>query len=251
MQAVVDGLLTTYQKGGTKKPTILMLHGWGDDHRTFAKLQTELTKTHTVISVDLPGFGTTQVPSQAWDLSNYAQFVAEFLRKLNIANLAAVVAHSNGAAVAIYGLAHDVFTADKLVLLGAAGIRDRQKGRRLIIKVIAKTGKVATIWLPAHHRKKLQKKLYGTVGSDMLVVPQLQETFKKTTRQDVQAEAKQLSIPTLLIYGGKDTATPPLYGEIYHNLIDGSTLEVIEGASHFVHHDEPAKVLNAIEEFLA
>lgn len=250
MQIVVDGLLTTYQSSGTKKLTVLLLHGWGDDHKTFAKLQTALSKSYTVVSVDLPGFGGTQVPEAVWGLEDYAKFVTSFLNKRGITKLEAVVAHSNGGAVAIYGLAHHIFSAEKLILLAAAGIRNKQKGRKLVVKIVAKVGKVATIWMPEHHRKKLQKKLYGTVGSDMLVVPQLQETFKKTVRQDVQAEAKQLTVPTLLIYGSKDTATPPLYGKIYHDLISGSELQVVDGASHFVHHDEPDQVLQSIEEFL-
>lgn len=249
MQLVVDSLLTNYQTSGTKKQTIVLLHGWGDDLRTFSELQKQLAKNYTVVSVDLPGFGATQAPEQVWGLADYATFVATFLKKLKVSKPAAIIAHSNGAAVAIYGLAHNILTADKLVLLGAAGIRDQQKGKRAAIKVVAKTGKVATFWLPEHHRKKLQKKLYGTVGSDMLVVPHMQETFKKTVRQDVQAEAKQLTLPTLLIYGKNDPATPPLYGEIYHNLISGSTLEVID-AAHFVHHDQPEHVQHLIEGFL-
>lgn len=250
MQVVVDSLLTNYQRSGSQSKTILLLHGWGDDLRTFSELEKELSKSFTVVSVDLPGFGGTQVPESVWGLEDYAQFAAAFLKKINIKSLYAVVAHSNGAAVAIYGTAKGVLQPERLVLLGAAGIRDQQKGKRLAIKVVAKTGKVATFWLPEHHRKRLQKKLYGTVGSDMLVVPQLQETFKKTVRQDVQAEAKQLMVPTLLIYGQNDKATPPMYGEIYHNLIDGSTLEIVGEAEHFVHHDQPAKVSKLIQEFL-
>lgn len=247
---VIDSLLTHYERTGSKPRTVLLLHGWGDDLTTFQQLQKALGENFTVISVDLPGFGSSQAPTEVWGLEQYADFIKAFLAKLKIATLEAIVAHSNGAAVTIYGLAHHQLAANKLVLLGAAGIRDRQKGRLLVIKTIAKTGKVATIWLPERHRKKLQKKLYGTVGSDMLVVPHMQETFKETVRQDVQNEAKQLQIPTLLIYGQNDTATPPLYGEIYHNLIDGSTLEIIGEATHFVHHDQPARVQQIIEEFL-
>lgn len=84
----------------------------------------------------------------------------------------------------------------------------------------------------------------------MLVMPQLQETFKKTVRQDVQVDAAQILEPTLLIYGEKDRATPPLFGEIYQNLINGSMLEIVGGAGHFVHHDKPKEVNLLVEEFL-
>jgi pimeloyl-ACP methyl ester carboxylesterase len=160
------------------------------------------------------------------------------------------VAHSNGGALAIYGLAHKQLQADKLVLIGAAGIRDRQKTKRLLIKIIAKTGKTATFWLPVEKRQKLRKRLYGVVGSDMLLVPHMQETFKQTVRQDVQEEASQLKLPTLLIYGQNDRATPPLYGEIYQQLIKGAKLQIVPDAGHFVHHDQPAQSMELIREFL-
>ena len=250
MQVVVDSLLTQYEKTGNGQRTVLLLHGWGDTHKTFAQLQPELAKSFTVISLDLPGFGATQAPASVWGLEDYAQFVNSFSSKLRVKQVDAVVAHSNGAAVAIRGVAQGVISTDKLVLIGAAGIRDQETVKRWVVKIVAKVGKLATIWLPLRYRKKLQKKLYGKVGSDMLVVPALEETFKKTVRQDVQADAKMLIVPTLLVYGSNDKATPPFYGEIYQKLIAGSKLLIVDGATHFVHHEEPEQVGQAIQEFL-
>lgn len=249
MQIIVDSLLTHYEQTGKGKRVVLLLHGWGDNLGTFKSLQNSLSSGFTVISLDLPGFGATQAAETVWNLDNYAQFVADFLEKLG-KKPEAIVAHSNGAALAIRGLAAGILSTDKLVVLGGAGIRDRQKTRRVVLKVIAKTGKVATFWLPKRHKKKLQKALYGAAGSDMLVAPHLQETFKKTVRQDVQADAGKLTLPVLLMYGDKDKATPPIYGEIYNKLIKNSTLDIVENAEHFVHQDQPGHVEKAIEEFL-
>lgn len=249
MQIIVDSLLTHYEQTGKRKRSVLLLHGWGDNLGTFKSLQQALSQDYTVISVDLPGFGATQAAETVWNLDNYAHFVADFLEKLD-QKPSAIVAHSNGAAVAIRGLAADILSTEKLVILGGAGIRDRQKGRRAALKVIAKTGKVATFWLPARHKKKLQKALYGAAGSDMLVAPHLQETFKKTVRQDVQADASKLTLPVLLMYGDNDKATPPLFGKIYHKLMKNSKLDIVEHAEHFVHQDQPGHVEQAIEEFL-
>lgn len=249
MQVIVDSLLTQYEQSGAGTRTILLLHGWGDDHRTFTHLQKSLSKHHKVVSLDLPGFGASQAPGSVWNLDDYAKFVNHFLQKLGLKSVA-IIAHSNGAAVAIRGLAQNELGAEKLVVLGGAGIRDRQKGKKLALKVVAKTGKVATFWLPKRHKQKLQKMLYGAAGSDMLVAPHLQETFKKTVAQDVQADAKKLTVPVLLVYGENDRATPVLYGRIFEQLISHATLEVVGGAEHFVHHDKPEQVEKLIEEFL-
>lgn len=250
MQIVVDSLLTSYEQIGNGK-VILLLHGWGDDQTTFDFLRTELSKSYQVISLDLPGFGKTEAPKELWTLDNYAGFIDAFINKLSIEHIYAVVGHSNGGALAIHGLAQNILQTDKLILLASSGVRNSQPTKQFIIKTVAKTGKVATFWLPFRYRQALRKKLYGVVGSDMLVAPHLQETFKITVRQDIQADAKQLNLPTLLIYGDKDTTTPLSDSNILAGHIKGSKLEVIPDAGHFVHFDEPHKVNAIIKDFLA
>jgi pimeloyl-ACP methyl ester carboxylesterase len=249
MQVIVDSLLTHYEQLGTGK-TIVLLHGWGDNAAGLIALQKELAKKYQVLAVDLPGFGATQLPVMTWGLDDYAQFVAHFLEKLEVKNLLAVVGHSNGGAVAIRGVARGVLKPDKLILLAAAGLRDHGGLRKMSYKVLAKSGKAATVWLPAEQRQKLRQKLYKSAGSDMLIVPELQETFKKTVSEDLQTDAEKLYVPVLLIYGEQDTATPVWFGERYHELMSDSTLEILPGAGHFVHLDRPADVVQAIEGFV-
>lgn len=250
MQIVVQGLLTQYQKQGSGK-TILLLHGWADRSDTFNTLLPELTDGYSVISVDLPGFGQTEYPKEVWGLDEYAKFTASFLDKISNTQLHAVVGHSNGGAMAIRGISARLIAPEKLVLLAASGVRDTDKAKRLTLKIIAKVGKVLTFWLPSRHKKKLQQKLYGTVGSDLLVAPHMQETFKKTVRQDIQQDAAALSVPTLLIYGDQDKATPvESVGNKLHSLINGSQMQVIRGADHFVHQAAPSETARLIKEFL-
>lgn len=249
MQVIVDNLLTNYTDVGKGK-VILLLHGWGDSMATFQKLQADLHTTYRVLALDLPGFGGSQAPESVWGLDDYSKFVADYLTKLGVKDVYAVVGHSNGGALSIKGVARGDLKPSKLILLAASGIRNKNGVRKLGIKIIAKTGKLLTFWLPIRHKKKLQQKLYGTVGSDMLVVPTLRETFKKTVSQDVQNDAKQLNLPTLLIYARDDRAVPLSDGQIYATLIDGSRLEIINNAEHFVHHDKPEQVAQLIKDFL-
>ncbi len=249
MNIVVNDLLTHYEVQGSGRP-VLLLHGWGDNLKGLASLAKSLATDYQVISVDLPGFGATQPPESVWNLDNYAAFIKDFLTKIDIAPYA-LLGHSNGGALAIRTTALGTIAPKKLVLMAASGIRNGQSAKRLALKVVAKTGNAATVWLPKATRQKLRTKLYGAAGSDMLVVEHLQETFKATVRQDVQADASQISLPTLLIFADQDKAVPLADGQTYHKLIKNSQLEIIIGASHFVHLDEPVKVVSLIKEFLA
>ena len=249
MQVIVNSLITHYDKQGSANKCILLLHGWGDTRKTFRQLQKDLAQEYTVISVDLPGFGDTQVPHEAWDLDEYANFIRAFLQKIGIAKLYAVVGHSNGCALALRSISTKKIMPQRLILIAASGIRNRGSVRKFAIKIAAKTGKVALFWLPQKYRNVLQKKMYGVVGSDMLVVPHMQETFKKTVQQDVQAAAATVTAKTLLLYGDNDKATPVEFGRIYQKIIKDATLEVMNTA-HFIHHEEPELIYKKIKEFL-
>ena len=248
MQVIIDNLAVTYELTGTGK-TVLLLHGWGDNLTTFSQLISSLSGQYRLLAPDLPGFGGSQAPKEPWSLDNYANFVGALLAKLEF-QAYAIIGHSNGGALAIHGLSQGVLKTDKLVLLASAGIRNSQPAKRLVTKVIAKVGKVTTIWLPNVVRQRLRRKLYGTIGSDMLVVPELSETFKRTVRQDVQTDASKLTLPTLIINSDKDPAIPLADGKRFHDLIKGSKFEVLHGASHFIHQEQTDEVAKLIRDFL-
>lgn len=248
MQVVVDSLLTQYERMGKGRP-VLVLHGWGDSSAGWQTFVKDLVDSFEVILVDLPGFGGTQLPSVNWGLGDYANFIGSFLKKIRVEPYA-IIGHSNGGSIAIRGLATKVFAADRLVLLDSAGIRTEYVGRKKAIRLVTKTGKLLTKPLPASVRKKLRKKVYDTVGSDMLVMEKLQETFKLVVTDDVQQDAATLKLPTLLVYGEDDLATPVQYGRMFRHLIAGSKLEIVPGAGHFAHLDKPVVVKQYIKDFL-
>lgn len=248
MQIVIDSLMTQYERMGKGK-AVLILHGWGDSSAGWRRFSDELAKKFEVIAVDLPGFGGTQMPNEPWGISNYAAFVGSFLKKVKIQPFV-IIGHSNGGAIAIRGLANKDFQTDKLVLLDSAGIRTEYLGRKKALRLITKTGKVLSRPLPSSVRKRLRRKVYQSIGSDMLVVERLQETFKLVVTDDVQQDAATLKLPTLLIYGEDDLSTPVQFGRMFHHLIGGSKFEVLPGAGHFAHLDQPTEVMQRIQEFI-
>jgi pimeloyl-ACP methyl ester carboxylesterase len=163
----------------------------------------------------LPGFGKSQNPPEAWGVNNYADFVNHFLKKISISHVFAIAGHSNGGTIALYGLSRGSLKAKKLVLLASAGVRDQQRSRKRVIKVIARSGKTLTKVLPSSTQNKIKTKFYKSIGSEELLLPNLKETFRRVISEDVQDKAKTLDIPSLLIYGTADKATPLSYGILY------------------------------------
>ena len=241
--------MTNYDLSGQGK-LVLLLHGWGDNLKTFSSLREALADKYQILAVDLPGFGGTQIPEQAWSLDDYADFLRHLLDKLELEQPYAVVGHSNGGALAIRAVSLESLKPEKLVLMAASGIRTPQKFKRAALTAVAKVGNIATLWMPERYRRALRRSLYEAAGSDLLVVPEMEATFKKTVRQDVQKDAMRIETPTLLIYAANDEAVPLTYGRLYKTYINDSHFEEIEDAGHFVHRDQPEKVNKLIKDFL-
>ncbi len=249
MNVVVNSLMTNYQKVGNGK-TIICLPGWGDTLDSFSELIKSLQAKYTVLALDLPGFGGSQAPSEAWDMADYTKFVADWMKKVGIVSTYGIIGHSYGGSMAIKGLTSDDFKAEKLVLLASAGVRKKNSLRKKIIKAVAKTGKLPAYLLPSNTRKKLRRKFYEAAGSEALLLPHMEETFKKIIGEDVQSAAKAISVPTLLIYGSKDQTTPVEDGQTLNQAISGSRLEIIKDAGHFLHQEQPEVVVRLVEDFL-
>lgn len=251
--AVVQDLLTTYKLKPGNKSVLLFLHGWGDSADTFAPLLQELNTKATIVSLNLPGFGGSQHPSEPWSVSDYAAFTAQFLRKIGVEELQCVIGHSNGGAVAVRLLVSFPDLSKKAVLMASAGIRSTadQRLHRQAFKLLAKSGRIVTRPLGSRIQSRLKRQLYKKAGSDYLLLPHMQETFKKVVAEDVRESAKQLTQDVLLIWGKDDTATPLFMAEAYAELIPHSILTVIDDADHFVHQSHAQSVATAIQDFIS
>jgi pimeloyl-ACP methyl ester carboxylesterase len=241
--------MVSYSRQGKGK-IILLLHGWGTDSRSLKTISDNLSAKYDVIAVDLPGFGGSQNPKTTWNMHDFSDFVVHFLQKIGVGAVYAVVGHSNGGAIAVYATANNSITPQKLVLIAASGIRQPHTLKKTLLKTVTKAGKVATIVLPGHVKTSLRQKLYSSIGSDYLVATGMHETFKKIVGEDLKAEAATIKVPTLLLYGRNDTATPLAHARTYNSLIKGSTLQIVDNAGHFIFNDAPEITNNLLKDFL-
>lgn len=250
MNVVVDGLMTQYEQSGSG-PVVLLLHGWGDTLDTFNSLTKSLEKSHTVVRLDLPGFGKTESPKETFTLQSYAEFVHHFTDKIGINKVDTLIGHSNGGAIAIKAISIAELEPKKLVLLASSGIRSTYKGRKKALRIAAKTAKLPTKLMPKNVQAKLKKKAYAAVGSDLFVAEHLQKTFKEVVGEDLLTSSAKITSDTLLLYGSDDTATLPAYGSMFAEKIANSKLHVIEGAGHFLHQTHAEQVESYIKEFIS
>jgi pimeloyl-ACP methyl ester carboxylesterase len=58
------------------------------------------------------------------------------------------------------------------------------------------------------------------------------------------------AVPTLIVWGDRDSIIPARHGVRAHERMPGSRLAIFEGAGHLVHHDDPLGFVAAITDFV-
>jgi pimeloyl-ACP methyl ester carboxylesterase len=74
--------------------------------------------------------------------------------------------------------------------------------------------------------------------------------YEACDRFDVMPRVGEIDVPTLCIVGTQDSMTPPKYSHYLHDHINGSRLEIIEGAGHMLPLEKPEEYNKRVLIFL-
>lgn len=235
-----NGISINYEVYGTGK-RLLMLHGWGDNLRTFDQVTPALSQNFQLILMDLPGFGHSSALLYPFSLDDYTLTVERFLAALEI-NEVFVLGHSFGGAIAIK-LAAFSNKIKRLILEDSSGIRNKD----LIVKFKICIYKTLKLILNEKYREKLRHIL----GSpDYRSAGVLRNTLVKVVGEDLRCLLSNIGIPTLLIWGRNDKETPIAQARIIKNEIKDSTLHIIDSVGHFPHLEKHEEFIKTVNEFL-
>ena len=253
MEILIDDLKINYIKKGSGK-TILIIPGWGAPLETYNVLIDAISEYASVISLDMPGVGLSNEPKKSWNLDEYIEFIIKFIRAQKIKELD-VIAHSNGGRIIIKMLGKFKldFKINKVVLIGSAGIIHKKSiGKRIKIRTYKLCKKIAQTKFISKLFPDMLDKVKNYFGSADYknASPIMRESMVKLINEDIIEYLPKINVPTLLIWGDNDTATPLEDAKTMERLIPDSGLVSVKGCSHYVFLEEPIYVNNVIKEFL-
>lgn len=244
----IDDLKTAYQVGGTGSPVVL-LHGWGGEANSFKPIFDWLSRSYQVYALDLPGFGLSEIPSTAWDASDYAKFLSAFFQKLNIGR-AHLIGHSYGGRISIVMAAEEPEKVDKLILVDSAGIIPPRTAKYYTRVSIAKIGRLIRCCGTLGNR--LADSIAQRVGSkDYQEAGPMRATMVKSVNQNLRPLLPNIQASTLLIWGENDTDTPVSFGKIMEKEIPDARLVILKDAGHFSYLDQLPQFCENVTNFLA
>jgi pimeloyl-ACP methyl ester carboxylesterase len=265
----VDGVALHYLERG-KGPVVVLIHGNAVRLQDFIAggLIDRLSATHRVIAFDRPGFGYSDRPrDRAWTPAAQAEVLHRALKQLH-ADRPVVLGHSFGTQVALEMALNHPGDVNGLVLVGGY----YYPTARLDVAMMAPAalpivGDVlrytvmpwsARAMLPLSVRamfapKPLPDDFMSTVGREMMVRPkQLRANAEDAAAMIPAARLLEqryhdLAMAVSLIAGDGDLVVDPkAHTERLHRELPESTLTIVPGAGHMVHHAIPDGIENEV-----
>lgn len=253
MNIEVDGYNICYKISGEGKETAVILQGWGTDLGVYDSVADSIKEKYTVIQFDLPGFGGSDEPKEAWNVDAYADFFCRFMEKLGVEKVT-LIGHSYGGRVIIKLAARDMlpFEIEKLVLIDSAGILPRksfsQKMKIRRYKILKKILNLNIIYALFPELIDDWRSRQGSADYRN-ATPMMRKCLVMAVNEDLTGLLPKIKQETLLIWGDKDTATPIGDGKIMEEKIPNAGLAVLPGAGHFSFLEKPAVFKNIMRSY--
>lgn len=228
----IQGLDIYYeQAGGTANPCFIWAHGWGQNHLALKPLAQSFIQSGTHYFIDLPGFGQSEKPEGIWGSAEYADCLAEFIQRKNIAPVI-WTGHSYGGRVGVQLAARHPQILNTLCLIAASGLpRKRKAWETFKLKARVFIYKFCKKLIPLGLNEDWLKSKFGS--ADYKNAGAMRPVLLKAVSEDLSEIAPKVSTPVLLLYGAQDTETPPEIGERYNKMIENSQMIQLSGQDHY------------------
>lgn len=246
----IKGISSCYKRDGKSNKAFVLLHGWGQNKEMFEPLYAFLVSQHkTVISVDFPGFGKTAEPNVVYGVKEYAEWLQAILVLENIQEVI-FVGHSFGCRIAYYFTANHFGKVKKLLMTGAAGVKPE---RSISYYVKVYSYKAMKVILPILGMKHvLQYKQQSAGSSDYQnSTATMKGVLSKVVNEDLTPLFSEIQVPTLLVFGENDDATPLRDARIMEKNLENATLIVYENEGHFAYWNQRERFLIDSATFFA
>src|SRR5436305_11051063 len=258
MQLSVNGLQTFVATGGREfdasQPTIVLLHGAGFDHSTWA-LHSRWFAHHGygVLAPDLPGHGRSP-GAPISSIAGMADWIAALLEAAGVAK-ARLVGHSMGSLIALETAVRHPAKVSALHLIGTAAamtvgpdlLKAAEDNDHSAIDMVsiwglgfqAELGGSLTpgLWMHSVAQRVLEQNRPGVLFSDLSTC---------NAYQNALSAAAQVSVPVTVILGERDMMTPLKSGKALAEALPNARTVVLRGAGHMMMVERPDELLAAL-----
>jgi pimeloyl-ACP methyl ester carboxylesterase len=265
------GHRVSYRTAGSG-PALLLLHGIANSSETWERVAPLLSERFTLIAPDLMGHGQSATPRGDYSLGAHASGARDIATALGHERMT-VLGHSLGGGIAMQFAYQFPERVERMVLVSSGGL-----GREVHWLLRAASLPAADYVLPALTSRRVLglgrdiSGLLGRVGlrpgGDLEVLGRgfesldntgSRQAFLHTVRAVIEPGGQRVSaqsrlavaatLPTLIVWGERDSIIPVEHGAAAHAAMPTSQFEVFDRAGHMPHDDDPYRFAKVLTDF--
>jgi pimeloyl-ACP methyl ester carboxylesterase len=269
----IDGIPFNYvdvgNDRGDQEPAVLV-HGLGGQWQNWLENIPRLAETRRVVAMDLPGFGRTPEPPDGVEvtITQYGRWVNQLCDELGLEQIE-LVGNSMGGYIAAEVAIQFPERVSRLVLVSAAGISSAEVLEAPILTI----GRMATalasnaaaryrnlaarpvtrhmsLALVARHPRLLKPDLAYEGFFKGAGKPGFDDALRACLDYDFRDRLSDVKVPTLIVWGERDSIIPTRDADEFERLIDDSRKVVMKDCGHIPMAERPQAFNDVLVEFL-
>jgi pimeloyl-ACP methyl ester carboxylesterase len=254
----VDGLLVSFERAGSG-PAVVFLHGYvGDGSATWGDQLEGLADEFTVVAWDAPGAGRSADPPESFGMAGYADAVTGFVATLGLDRPHLVGLSFGGALALAVAARHPGLASSVVVVSGYAGwggslppdVAEQRLTQALTLSQLPPSDLVDTL-LPTMFASAPSPEAVDRFAASLRAFhPVGFRAMARASAEDLRAGLPAVDVPTLLVYGDRDTRAPMPVAEHLHAAVVGSTLVVLPGLGHVCNLEAPERFNDILRAWL-
>jgi pimeloyl-ACP methyl ester carboxylesterase len=244
---------------------IVLLHGTAASLHTWEGWINALEGKHRMICLDLPAFGLTGAhPQGDYSYRSYVEFLYEFLEKMQVKNCI-LVGNSLGGAISWHFALAYPDRVKKMILVDAAGFpKNSERPLAFRLATVPVLNQLIKYVTPHSLVEKSIVNVYGDKSkvTDTLIDRYFELSLREGNRQafldrmntkiDLSdtLKIKDLTMPTLIIWGAKDKLTPIQGAYRFAEELKNDTLVVFKDLGHVPMEEDAENTVKVVQAFL-
>jgi pimeloyl-ACP methyl ester carboxylesterase len=267
----IDGIPFNYVDiGSGDKDPVVLVHGLGGQWQNWLENIPRLALDRRVVAMDLPGFGLTPEPDDVdITITQYGRWVNALADRLELGHVD-LVGNSMGGYIAAEVAIQFPERVSRLVLVSAAGISSAEtlqapivtfgrmataiaansvtRYRRLAARPVTRHLSLALV---ARHPRLLKADLAYEGFFKGGGKPGFDDALRASLDYDFRERLPEVKVPTLIVWGEKDSIIPVRDADEFERLIEDSRKVVMKDTGHISMAERPETFNDLLVDFLA
>jgi 3-oxoadipate enol-lactonase len=237
-------------RGGA--PALVLANSLGTGQHLWSRQLPELTDRFRVLTYDHPGHGASELPEEPCTVEGFAHSLLDLLDALALERVS-FCGTSLGAMVAIAIALEAPERVERLVLSCTSaylGPPERWRERARVVRaegMEAVADSVVVRWFTPELARE-QPETVARFRAMLVATPAegYARCCEALAAWDARERLSAISVPTLVVAGAQDPATPVEHAELLASRIPGARLHVLERAAHLANVERADEFTRAV-----